>query len=136
MTYILFLDDTRTVDPTLYGSTNIRRDDPRPIRHAKSPHEFFEYLDEAGCPSHIAFDHDLGGEEVCFVTGYDLVKEFCEMIMMGDLDLPENFTFSIHSANPVGAENIRSYLSQFIRKWRVAMRPDNAARSSLEPDAS
>jgi hypothetical protein len=71
-----------------------------------------DYILEHGCPDHISFDHDLGDPKA--ETGYDVAKWLVEM----DLDkpgfLPENFTFAVHSANPVGAKNIREYLTAYL----------------------
>jgi len=60
----------------------------------------------------ISFDHDLG-ELSRGLDGYDCIKlcasaDFCEQY-------PQRI--EIHSANPVGAENIRAY-DQLFRKFR------------------
>ena len=64
-----------------------------------------------GCPTFISFDHDLGGDD----TAMRVVKFMVE----ADLDnpgwIPDNFTFFVHSANPVGAANITGYLNAYLR---------------------
>lgn len=64
-----------------------------------------------GIPSYISFDHDLGEKE----TGYDCVKWMCNYMLDKGLKFPENFDFNVHSANPIGAINIRYYLKNFIK---------------------
>jgi len=64
-----------------------------------------------GCPTFCSFDHDLGGDD----TAMRVVKFMVE----ADLDnpgwIPDNFTFFVHSANPVGAANITGYLNAYLR---------------------
>jgi hypothetical protein len=58
-------------------------------------------LIKSGGVEFISFDHDLGNDEDG--TGYDVAKFIEKSVAMGDFD-PINY--SIHSANPVGANNI------------------------------
>lgn len=63
-----------------------------------------------GFPSEVSFDHDLGYER----TGMDLARYLVEL----DLDqntMPDHFSFNVHSANPVGAENIEALLGRYVR---------------------
>lgn len=72
-----------------------------------------------GLPVFISFDHDLAdihyiigdGEK----TGFTFAKWFCDYMIDNDLEFPEGFNFHVHSANPVGAENIRAYMNNFIK---------------------
>lgn len=57
-------------------------------------------------PDVISFDHDLGEEEW---TGYDIAKVILNMVYSGMMKCPD---FHVHSANPVGAANIRSCMKQ------------------------
>jgi hypothetical protein len=59
----------------------------------------------------ISFDHDLGDGQK---TGYEIAQRLCDMVMDGT-ELPENFAFKVHSKNPVGSENIRKYMSNFLK---------------------
>ncbi|TDL81365.1 hypothetical protein E2L08_06780 [Palleronia sediminis] len=105
MTYALFIDDER--DPPADGKL---------WRIARSLPELRAMLDRHGPPHHASFDHDLGeGME----TGLDIAKFMVEQ----DLEyrageratpLPVGFSFYVHSQNPVGAENIRSYLGNYL----------------------
>jgi len=98
MSYRLYLDDVRT--PT-EGNWKVVRSFTDAISLIKG----------LGCPEFISFDHDLGNDSL---TGYDLAKWLVEK----DLDkpgfIPKNFEFNVHSANPVGAENIERYLNKYL----------------------
>jgi len=63
-----------------------------------------------GCPDFISFDHDLATH----LTGYDVAKELVELDQSGEVKIPKDFAFYVHSQNPVGAENIRKYLSNYL----------------------
>ena len=100
----LFLDDER-FPPNDGEDWAIVRDVPEAIA----------YIVSNGCPSFISFDHDLGEDKK---TGADLAKWMTEQDMdMSGSFFPEDFDFYIHSQNPVGAANIRGWLSGYL-KWR------------------
>jgi hypothetical protein len=88
--YKLFIDDLREpVSPSWIV--------------ARTSSQAIALLEAQGCPVEISFDHDLGGDDTAMVV----VNRLIEM----DLDasgqfIPEGFTFSVHSANPVGRDNI------------------------------
>ena len=90
--------------------------------------EFINYILKNGLPSVISFDHDLADEHYVpseYWDNYDLSKEFqesqsyrektgndcakwlLEYCYENNLKLPQCM---IHSANPVGADNIRKTL--------------------------
>jgi hypothetical protein len=50
-------------------------------------------------------------------TGYDFAKWFCQWVLDNQLGF-DSFTYSVHSANPAGAENIRCYMQNFIEWYR------------------
>lgn len=94
----LYLDDLRT--PTASDFIIVR-----------SSNEAISYVQENGCPEFISFDHDLGGD--------DTAMNFVKWLVNNDLDndgktIPSNFTFQVHSANPVGAQNILAYLTSYL----------------------
>jgi len=71
-----------------------------------------EEINKRGVPSFISFDHDLGDN---VPTGFDLAKWLVEK----DLDsngafLDKDFSFYVHSANPVGKKNIEGLLEQYL----------------------
>jgi hypothetical protein len=95
--YKLFLDDLRF--PVGDGWIIVR-----------SYAEAVEVVKLLGIPQKISFDHDLGLEE----TGYDFAKFIVDYdIQTNDID--STFSFDVHSANPIGAENIRQLLNNYIK---------------------
>lgn len=99
----LYLDDIRHPADTNYVVA-------RTVEQAQ------QLIEQYGMPEHISFDHDLGVDEMGNIipSGYDFAKWLVEMDMNGEITLPTNFTFEVHSQNPVGAENIRAYLSSYL----------------------
>lgn len=97
--YSMFLDDLRFAEKYYVF----------PMVTVRSYEEAVKYVEEHGLPEFISFDHDLGetGEEE--KTGYDFAKFLIEYMMNHEIKTP--FKYYIHSANPVGASNIRSYLT-------------------------
>jgi len=78
---------------------------------ARSSTEAIALVKERGCPARISFDHDLGGDDTAMVVAKWLIDT--------DLDysgrfIPHHFRFSVHSANPVGAANIRGLLNAYL----------------------
>lgn len=57
-------------------------------------------------PTLFSFDHDLGEEK----NGLDCVKHLVEVCMDNNIELP---TCICHSMNPVGRENIISYINSY-----------------------
>jgi len=107
MTYSLFIDDER-----------FPPDDGRAWQIARNLAEVASIIKESGPPGFVSFDHDLGDEEP---TGYDIAKKF----VAGDLGelagtefergLLTDFSFYVHSQNPIGAENVCSLLDNYLR---------------------
>lgn len=96
----IFLDDKR--DPK-NGYDKIIR----------SHNEFEGFIKTIGLDKidHISFDHDLG---LLSESGKVCANLLVDLDMAGTYGhLPETFTWNVHSANPVGAENIRQLLSQY-----------------------
>jgi hypothetical protein len=115
MTYKLYLDDIRFPHFT-FPTT---KDSEWVI--ARSYDEFVKTLKDKGIPFIVSFDHDLADEhyqpEISVETykektGMDCAKHLVEVCMEQDRDLPKWF---VHSANPVGAANIRSYLESYTK---------------------
>lgn len=94
----LFLDDVRTPDSGCVL--------------AKSVSEAVSLIDKNGFPEFISFDHDLG-ESV--PTGKDFANIICEKILDDKWEIPENFSFQVHSDNNVGSENIMSLMNNFLK---------------------
>jgi len=116
---MLWLDDVRK---PVKEMTNHDGD----VLWVKSYNEFVRWITDHGFPSIISFDHDLadehykdlmgqigtdpivlGYESYTEKTGYDCAKWLVQYCDDNDLKLPE---CRVHSANPVGAENIHKFL--------------------------
>jgi len=102
MSYWLFIDDERYP--------------PRDSRNwyiARDWEDVMMYLRTHGMPSGISFDHDLGKDQH---TGYDIAKFLVDLDMSNDsnFNLPAEFSFYVHSQNPIGAENIQRYLDNYL----------------------
>ena len=135
MSYNLYLDDTRKPHET---GTYILPAHYRPQYHldewviVRNYNEFVETILEKGLPWKISFDHDLADEHYTpeeywndydaskafqdsrtyrEKTGLDCARWLTEFCVKRDLKLPDIY---IHSMNPVGADNIRNHLKQFV----------------------
>lgn len=103
MSYRLYLDDLRT-----------------PIDESFVVVRGFEAACEIvlsrGVPSFISFDHDLGADKNGWLlpTGYDFAKWLVSSDMDGTISIPDNFSFKVHSQNPVGAKNIQAYMDNYL----------------------
>lgn len=121
MSWNLFIDDLRDVSYV---------NDGREYKLARSVEEAKALIKEFGLPSHIAFDHDLGWEDLQPIegsfliaaplegkeapSGYDFAKWLVEMDLDGVHDLSLDFTWSVHSSNPAGAKNINGLLYSYL----------------------
>lgn len=125
MKYNLFLDDIRVpIDAFKYTHNTVYRDLVWIV--VRSYQEFVDYITDNGMPDVISFDHDLANvhyalmndgptidyDLVCEKTGYHCAKWLVEYCSEHDCDVPE---YHVHSMNPVGGENIRSYLMSYIK---------------------
>lgn len=91
-------------------------DDLRPIRPgynalAKTADEAIKLL-KTGRVESISLDHDLGPPEAG--TGYDVAQWIEEAAYHGKL---QRLSWNIHSANPVGVNNMRQALTNADRFW-------------------
>jgi len=68
--------------------------------------EFVSWIEKNGLPVTISFDHDLGEGK----TGKDCANWLVNYCIDHDLDLPKYY---VHSANPVGRDNIISLLENY-----------------------
>lgn len=104
MGYVMFLDDVR--DPGWVYPTR----DCRGWIVCRSVDEAINVIADLGWPEWISFDHDLGEGEP---TGMDLAK----WLVNGDCEhgsMPRGWSYAVHSANPVGAANIRGLLDGYL----------------------
>jgi hypothetical protein len=107
----LYLDDVR--NPQSEGWEIVR-----------TYEDFVKWIECKGLPDEVSFDHDLAsihydlstgteGFEYLEKTGYDAAKWLCEYCWENGLPLP---TWNVHSANPVGRDNIIQLLKNFESK--------------------
>jgi hypothetical protein len=130
MKKLLWLDDVRDPnDDDWLIFSPIER--PFEVHWAKTYGDFVGWISVNGLPDGICFDHDLGDvpsikaetevEEWFSIqagreyTGYDCAKWLVDYCIDNDLSLPE---WNIQSANPIGAENIRSLLNNFQKTYK------------------
>ena len=110
MTYKLFLDDIRFPAASDWVI-------------ARSMDDAVWYIENRGVPSFISFDHDLAADHYVLgdgeKTGYTFAKWFVNYVTDNDIKIPENFDFYVHSMNPVGAKNIRDYMSQWLHNYKI-----------------
>ena len=126
-TTLLFLDDYRM--PIDCAKYMYRKGVDCTIYHkqwfiVRSYYAFVRYITENGLPQFISFDHDLADEfrdtiheNHCFnqenkkeYTGMDCAKWLVNYCINNNKPLPE---YAVHSANPVGAENIDGLLKSY-----------------------
>jgi hypothetical protein len=105
--WILYIDDERF--PKTHGEI--------PWTVARSVAEAKSLILSHGCPVFISFDHDLGDQ---VPTGHDLAKWLVESDLDKLINLPTDFSFNVHSANPVGRDNIISVLDGYLRFKRTS----------------
>lgn len=100
----LYLDDIRSLPNNSYIL-------------ARSYDEAVNYVKQNSIPNFISFDHDLGVDEKdnLLSTGYDFTKWLVEMDMDNIHSFPDDFSFNVHSANPVGKQNIETYLNNYLK---------------------
>lgn len=97
MAWKLFLDDIRACDDDCVL--------------ARSVPEAISLIENKGFPSFISFDHDLGDE---LPTGKDFVNLIIDKCLDRDWVIPKDFSFEVHSDNPVGSANIRETLNSYL----------------------
>lgn len=118
----LFLDDLR--HPSDVTWVPIARTNQWAI--VRSYSDAVQWVLDNGFPDVVSFDHDLGYEEfelsatgILVVTdateaesGYDFAKWLIEYDMDTNL-MPDTFSFTVHSMNPVGTRNIEMLLDNY-----------------------
>lgn len=101
MTYKLFIDDERfpvTDDWVI----------------ARQSGDAINIVQQNGFPQEISFDHDLGWDD----TSIRFLHWIADQLIEGRLTIPENFTYSVHSQNPVGSKNIHSYMQCILKAFK------------------
>jgi len=103
VTWNLFLDDER--QPPRDG---------REWKIALTHQDVVDLIDEHGMPVYVSFDHDLG-DLIPNGDGYQVAKYLCDLDMFTDYKFPDDFDFYVHSQDPVGTENIRDYMRNYLK---------------------
>lgn len=110
MSYYLFLDDER--DPEDVFWVLLPQAEWVIVRNAT---QFRNYITENGIGAHISFDNDLGPK---MLEGRHCAAWLVEEVLDGRLSFPDDFRFTVHSKNPIAAEWITQYLTQFLEQHR------------------
>lgn len=114
--WTLFLDDIRFPEDVRYNYGPYRY-----LRICRSMDDAVWAVKQYGLPTFISFDHDLADQHYIIgdgeKTGYTFAKWFCDYVMDNNLMLPVGFGYFVHSMNPVGAENIRAYMENFLKAY-------------------
>ena len=107
--YVLFLDDER--EPSVSLLAQYER-----VVICRSFDDAVRVVQELGLPEHTCFDHDLGPESK---NGHDFAKWLVEWVMDDDrFEYPPHVGYSVHSQNPIGADNIRGVIDGYHR-WCI-----------------
>jgi len=100
MKYRLFIDDLR------YPTT------PDWLV-ARTSYDAIYAVRNYGMPYEIAFDHDLSGED----TAMAFIGWLEEQVATGDITIPDDFFFTVHSQNPVGKRNINQAMTHLLETY-------------------
>jgi hypothetical protein len=96
MSYKLFIDDERfPVDDSFVV--------------VRSSNEAISCMKVHGCPCFISFDHDLGEEDTSMAVVHRMIYKD-----LGGPWLAKDFTFYVHSQNPIGKKNIEGLLNNYL----------------------
>lgn len=100
----MFIDDERVPGKDVSESVVI-------VRSSQEAIDFCTAV--KSLPKNIMFDHDLGGDD----TSMRFIRWMMDQLLEDPplFKLREDFTFSVHSQNPIGSENIKSLMDQLIK---------------------
>jgi hypothetical protein len=118
MEKVLWLDDLRDPSQGQFKIwLNLAFGENLDVTWVKDYDEFVKYFKKNEMPYAISFDHDLSNEltdhpELNEKTGLDCAKWIVDYCMNNAVRLPKYF---VHSANPVGRENIQGYLDNYLK---------------------
>ena len=118
--YNLFLDDVRI--PTHVTWVNVPKDQHYSV--VRNYQEFVDIITLRGLPKFVCYDHDLNdahyshglrGDNIPYdqyaeKTGYDCAKWLVDYCMKKGVKHPP---YVVHSMNPVGKQNIISYVESY-----------------------
>lgn len=110
---VLWLDDLRDPsEPQWAEYIEKRFKDIEKVVWVKNYSEFASFIDNGPMPRFISFDHDLGiDSDGVERNGYDCAKHLVDTLMLFKSSaIPD---CDVHSANPVGAENILKLIENY-----------------------
>lgn len=113
MKYLIFLDDERNIEDVTWINYP-EYDDVFVVRRMCDFIFVVVNLENIG-DYDFSFDHDIQdfsgayGQEQ---TGYDCAKWLCDYVLESNID-PQLINFKVHSQNPIGKQNIESYINNF-----------------------
>ena len=125
MSYYLMLDDIRSMsDVRKYTKLPDVSNEHWVV--VRSYNEFVDTINKLGLPTFVSFDHDIAsshyghglqGDDIPYdsyteKTGYDCAKWLVEYCMKKGVKHPP---YQVHSMNPVGKQNIISYVESYNR---------------------
>lgn len=115
MEWNLFIDDERSTEDVTWAPREVREKYRNEKWHyAKTHNDVVELIEHMGCmPTFVSFDHDLGDFENG--DGYKIAKYLVDLDIYTDYNFPENFDYFVHSKNPIGKQNIESYLNNYMK---------------------
>lgn len=95
---------------------DIRNPKSSEFKIVRSYEEAIDYVKAHGIPKYISFDHDLGCTESgkLLPSGHDFAKWLVEMDIEKLHTFPSDFKFNVHSANPIGRNNIQALLNNYL----------------------
>lgn len=102
MSYSIFLDDIRNTNNKDYIVV-------------RSYEETISLIEKKGCPKFISFDHDLGEDKNALQVVKWLIEKDLDSLNNKEIFIPDNFTFIVHSANPIGRKNIEEMLNGYLK---------------------
>lgn len=118
MTFYLFIDDIR--DPNWSECVASGVDQSKPWVIARSSREAIMLVEEHGMPNAIAFDHDLGyhfnDPKMGIDTTIIFLRWLTEHFWDGTQVIP---SYTIHSSNGPGRENIRSIMESWKKSLTI-----------------
>lgn len=79
---------------------------------ARNSYDAIWMIENYGMPVSIAFDHDLGGEDTA-MTVVNYIKNW----VLDYKSLPNGFSYTVHSQNPIGAKNIDDAMKSILKYY-------------------
>lgn len=107
--WTLFLDDEREFRITY-------PDYQGKVIPARSTEQAKLLVESYGCPEMLLLDHDLGGDD----TSLHFLRWLAEWVRDDKKAsvIVENLDYRIHSANPIGKENIKSFMESWKKSFQ------------------